>query len=113
MTEQAQTPIEGWAILELFGHNKTAGYVTTAIIGTSGMLRVDVPELEDAPGYTRFYGPGAIYSLTLVSEDIAKAALKEIRPAAVTVYLPRQLPSPDARADWDEPDTWLNRAQED
>jgi hypothetical protein len=111
MTDQAQTPIEGWAILELFGHNKIAGYVTTAIIGTSGMLRVDVPELEEMPGYTRFYGPGAIYSLTLVTEDLAKAALRELRPAAVTVYLPRQLPSP--RGDDDRIESWLTREEED
>ena len=86
----AQTPIEGWAIVELFGHNKIAGYVTTAIIGISAMLRVDVPEVETMSAYTRFYGPGAIYSLTLVTEDIAKAALKAIRPEAVTVYIPRE-----------------------
>lgn len=92
---ESQTEIEGWAIVELFGHQKIAGYVTTAIIGTNGMLRVDVPEVGDAPAYTRFYGPGAVYSLTLVTEDIACAALKTIRPAAVTVYIPRQLPAPD------------------
>jgi hypothetical protein len=89
---ESHTDIEGWCIIELFGHNKIAGYVTTAIIGTSGMLRVDVPEVDGAPAYTRFYGPGAVYSLTLVTEDLAKAALREIRPAAVTVYIPRQLP---------------------
>jgi hypothetical protein len=91
MSTDAHTPIEGWAIVELFGHNKIAGYVTTAIIGTSAMLRIDIPEVEEAPAYTRFYGPGAIYSLTLVTEEIARAALKAIRPAAVTVYIPRQI----------------------
>ena len=91
-----QTTIEGWAILELFGHQKLAGYVRTAIIGTSGMLRVDVPEVDTAPAFTRFYGPGAIYSLTLVTEDIARAALRELRPVAVTVYMPRQLAAPRA-----------------
>ena len=91
----AQTAIEGWAILELFGHNKIAGYLTTVIIGTSGMFRVDVPELDDAPGYTRLYGPGAVYSLTLVTEDIVRAALKAIRPEAVTVYIPRERQLPE------------------
>lgn len=90
----SSTTIEGWAILELFGHHKIAGYVTTAILGTSGMLRVDVPEMEEAPGFTRFYGPGALYSLTLVTEAVARAALRELRPPAVTVYIPRQLSAP-------------------
>jgi hypothetical protein len=94
MSSESQTVIEGWAIIELFGHNKIAGYVTTAILGTSGMLRVDIPEVDEAPAYTRFYGPGAIYSLTLVTEEIARAALKSLRPSAVTVYIPRQLPAP-------------------
>ena len=76
----SQTTIEGWAILELFGHNKIAGFVTTAIIGTSGMFRIDVPALDGTPGYTRFYGPGAVYSLTLVTEALARAA--RTRPAA-------------------------------
>jgi hypothetical protein len=91
---ESQTVIEGHAIIELFGHNKIAGYVTTAIIGTSGMLRVDVPESEGTAPFPRFYGPGAIYSLTLVTEDVMLLALKEIRPRPVTVYIPRQLPEP-------------------
>lgn len=89
---ESQTPIEGWAILELFGHSKLAGYVSTAIIGTSGMLRVDVPEVGEIAAYTRFYGPGAIFSLTLVTEEIARAALPHCYADAVTVYIPKQLP---------------------
>ena len=80
MSHDAQTPLEGWAIIELFGHNKIAGYVTTAMIGTSGMLRVDVPEMDDSPAYTRFYRPGAVYSLTLVTEELVRAALKYAHP---------------------------------
>ena len=87
-----QTEIEGWAILDLFGHQQCAGYVRTVIIGTSGMLRVDVPEVDDLPAYTRRYGPGAIYSLTLVTEELARAAVRQLRPSAVTVYIPKQLP---------------------
>jgi hypothetical protein len=99
---ESQTEIEGWAIVELFGHNKIAGYVTTAIIGTSGMLRVDVPEVEGLAAFTRFYGPGAIYSLTLVTEEVARAALQEIRPRAVTVYIPRQIAASSAPCEEDE-----------
>jgi hypothetical protein len=91
LMSENQTEIEGWAVIDLFGHAKLAGFVTTAIVGTSGMLRVDVPEIDDHPGFTRFLGPGAIYSLTLVTEELARAALRAIRPAAVTVYIPRQL----------------------
>jgi hypothetical protein len=88
----SQTPIEGWCIIDLFGHQQIAGYVTTVVIGTSAMLRVEIPEIDTDPGYTRFYGLGAIYSLTLVTEALARAALRSLRPEAVTVYIPRQLP---------------------
>lgn len=98
---QGDTHIEGFAIIELFGHNKIAGRVSTIIIGTSGMVRVDVPALGDTPGFTRFYGPSAIYSLTLVSEDVARAALVAMRPEPVTVYMTRQLP-PGFREDYEE-----------
>ena len=103
-----QTAIEGWCIMDLFGHAKLAGYVSTAMVGTSGMIRVDVPEEGDMPGYTRFVGPGAIYSLTLVTEAVARQALRAIRPPAVTVYLPRQLPAgapvAEIEDDGDEPE---------
>ena len=89
---ESQTVIEGWAILDLFGHQQCAGYVSTAIVGTSGMLRVEVPAVDDLPPYTRFYGPGAIYSLTMVTEELARAAVRQLRPQAVTVHIPRQLP---------------------
>lgn len=109
---ESQTTIEGWCICELFGHNKIAGYVTTAIIGTSGMLRVDVPELDDTPGYTRFYGPGAIYSLTLVTEDLARKALKALRPEAVTVYIPRQIAAPHPE-EYEEVEEYFSEGDED
>jgi hypothetical protein len=55
------------------------------------MVRCDVPAVDASPAYTRFYGPGAIYSLTLVTEAVARAALKALRPEAVTVYIPPQI----------------------
>jgi len=113
MSAESQTVIEGWAIVERFGHNKMAGYVTTAMIGTSGMLRVDVPEVGTTPGFTRFYGPGAVYSLTLVTEDVARAALKSLRPEPVTVYIPRQLASAAVEMDDREYEAYDDEDRED
>jgi hypothetical protein len=42
-----QTAFDGWAIVELFGHQKIAGFVTTQYFGTACMFRVDVPELPE------------------------------------------------------------------
>ncbi len=96
-----------WAIVELFGHSKLAGRVTEQSIAGGTFLRVDVPELAGRPGFTRFYGAGAIYSLTPVDEALARRVAQALSPRPVTVYgvvLPeRQLPSPEEE-DWDEGD---------
>ncbi|HAE59747.1 MAG TPA: hypothetical protein DCG54_09665 [Anaerolineae bacterium] len=56
-----------WATVDLMGHAQTAGRIEMA----GGLLRVDVPEGD---GYrTEYYGMSAIYSIKLVSEEIARA----------------------------------------
>lgn len=60
---------EMWAIIELMGHGLTAGIIRSSNLG--GLLRVDVP-MED--GYrTEYYGEAAIYSIKIVSQEIARA----------------------------------------
>jgi hypothetical protein len=71
---------DSWALVELFGHQKIVGRVTEATIGGCALLRVDVPAEGTEPAYTKFYGSGAIYAMTPVSEESALALLKRIRP---------------------------------
>ena len=62
--------MDQWATVELMGHAQTAGRISRPS-DWGGLLRVDVPEGD---GYrTEFYGLAAIYSIKLVSEDIARA----------------------------------------
>lgn len=73
-SDNAESVIVGvedvWAIVELMGHSRTAGRISQPG-NFGGMLRVDVP-IED--GFrTEFYGVSAIYSIRLVSEEIARA----------------------------------------
>lgn len=94
MSEQ-QNEFNGWAIVELFGHQKIAGQVTTEYYGTACMFRVDVPELPERevtlrsgeysghtylpagtrvrrplePGYSRLLGVSAIYALNPASKE--------------------------------------------
>jgi hypothetical protein len=84
--------IDGFAIVELMGHQTIAGQVMTSVLGSTVMLRVDVPARGEQLGFTRYYGMSAIYSLTLVSEEVMLAALDELSPRPVTVYMPRLLP---------------------
>ena len=61
-----------WALVELFGHNKIVGKVSEATLAGGAFLRVDVPGFDGKPAFTRFYGPGAVYSINPVTEDIAR-----------------------------------------
>jgi hypothetical protein len=38
---------EGWAIVELFGHQREVGYVTTQVFGAAVLFRIDTPELPE------------------------------------------------------------------
>lgn len=58
---------EQWATVDLMGHAQTAG----RIVMENGLLRVDVPDGESYR--TEFYGMAAIYSIKIVSEQIARA----------------------------------------
>lgn len=64
-----QENLEMWAVVELMGHGRTAGIIRTSDLGA--LIRIDVP-VDD--GYrTEFYGDKAIFSIKVVSEEIARA----------------------------------------
>ncbi len=83
---ETQQVFESWAILELFGHQVIAGRVTEQTIGGCPFIRVDVPECDGQPAFTRFFGNGAIYSMTPVSEELALHAIKRSTPRPVSAY---------------------------
>jgi len=84
----ATEKFESWAIIEIFGHSQIAGKVSEASIGGCSFIRVDVPECDGKPAFTKFYGQGAIYSMTPCAE---LAAIKSFRHAPINVYIPAQL----------------------
>lgn len=61
--------VDAWAFVELFGHQKIAGRVTTRKLGTEVMFQVDVPAVpkDGAPNngiaYSRLFSPKAIFSI--------------------------------------------------
>lgn len=72
--------IESWAFIEIYGHKKVAGRMTSRKIGTEIMFQVDVPKGETELSHSELYGPKAIFSITPTTEawcrKWAKAALK-------------------------------------
>ena len=82
-----------WAVVELFGHNQIAGIVSEDSIGGCSFVRVDVPPEDGLVGFTKWFGNGAIYSITPTDEKIVRAYIRKFKPSPMTVYMPeiRQL----------------------
>jgi hypothetical protein len=96
---------EGWSLVELYGHGREAGFVTTQYFGTACMFQVDVPEIparqetltvprwspdgtrllpvgtvierEAIPGRTRLLGVGSIYSMNPATEEAVRIAISK------------------------------------
>lgn len=75
-----------WALVELFGHQKIVGKVTEATMAGGAFLRVDVPAFDGSPAFTRFYGPGAIYSINPVTEEVARGLCERYRNEPVSRF---------------------------
>lgn len=71
-----------WCIVELFGHTKIAGRCTEQNIAGTNMLRVDVPETDKQPAFTRFFGSAAIYAINPVDETTCRhvAGQLQVKP---------------------------------
>ena len=90
---------ESWAYVELFGHSRLVGKVSEATIGGCSFLRLDVPEVKGNPAFTKYYGNGAVYAMTPLSEEAAQEYMNEISPNPHYVL---GLPSPQHRDDEDD-----------
>lgn len=75
-----------WALVELFGHQKIVGKVSEASLAGGAFLRVDVPALGASPAFTRFFGPGAIYSINPVTEEVARGLMTVHRNEPVSRF---------------------------
>lgn len=124
-----QAKFDGWAIVDVLGHQRYVGYVTTEAYGQAVLFRVDVPQLEareretkrpgyfggrylpagatvkEGPvdGYTKLIGSGSIYSITPCTKEAALAAVEEaqVRPL-MSVSLPEGQLLPEAAAPADD-----------
>lgn len=105
MTDVQQAKFDGWAIVDVLGHQRYVGYVTTEAYGQAVLFRVDVPALESreretkrpgyyggrylpagakvvegaVPGYTKLIGSGSIYTLTPCTQEAAIKAVDEMQ----------------------------------
>ena len=94
--------LKAWALVELFGHQRIVGHCTSEAFGSAVLLRVDVPDLfhggkKVREGFTRYFGMGAIYSVTPIDEERVRALLPLIdgtpeRPLSLGSYTSRDDP---------------------
>jgi hypothetical protein len=103
--EQQQSAFSGWAIVEMFGHQKVAGFVTTEHYGQAALFRVDCPSLDARefelkrpeyagaeylpagskvqrpaePGFSKLVGPGAVYSINPCTEEVVREFIESSR----------------------------------
>ena len=82
---------EEWAIIDLFGHQKTAGKVSEQQIGGTSFVRVDTPPAHGQKPFTCLYGPGAIYKIAITDEETAPAAAQYFQPAPMDKFQARDL----------------------
>ena len=85
-TKQVETGT--WVILELFGHKVVSGYMSKDESLGAPLVRIDVPKTSLFPEFTRHYNPGAIYSISYVSEEVARITAESLKENPVSVYVP-------------------------
>lgn len=124
-----QARFEGWAVVDVMGHQRYVGYVTTEAYGQAVLFRIDVPALDErervtkqpgyhggrylpagstvkegaVDGYTKLVGSGSIYTITPCTKEAALAAVEENQPRPLmNVVLPPEraiTPAGDAEND--------------
>ena len=73
-------------LLELFGHNRIAGYVSEHSFAGASFVRVDVPAVADVPGLTRMFHPNAVYCFNPVDEETMLDMADRLRIKPLTPF---------------------------
>lgn len=124
-SEVKQATFEGWAAIEMMGHRKEIGFVTTQAFGQAVLFRVDNPGLPEreyilespeyaggqycptgtkvkrssSPARSCLVAPSALYAINPCSEQAAMAMIeRSIARPLIVLELPEQAalpPGPD------------------
>jgi hypothetical protein len=96
---QTVTKFEEWAVVEIMGHKRFAGFVTEQAVGGTSFVRIDVPAIElktgDAlPPFTKLFGAASIYCISPCTEETARAFAESIRAEGFARYEAPRLAAP-------------------
>lgn len=107
-----------WAVVDLLGHVRLAGWLTEEEKFGSKLGRLEMP-MPDGSTMTRWFGGGSVYSVSAVTEDVVRA-LAMSNPPPVSPYDVRALvqavlppPSREPREPRDEEDDEFDDDDED
>jgi len=93
-----------WAIVEVMGHSVYAGRVQPDTSMGVPMVRVDVPEVDGAPGFTKLLAPGSLFGITPCSQELATETARRYRTRPVSILDLPARPALGRSADHDEDD---------
>lgn len=62
-----------WAVVEIMGHRRFAGFVSEQSVGGASFVRVDVPAVGEMPPFTKLFGASSIYCISPCTEETARA----------------------------------------
>jgi hypothetical protein len=140
MTEIQQSRFDGWAIVDVLGHQRYVGYVTTEAYGQAVLFRIDVPALEPrervtkrpgyvadrylpagstvqegaVAGYTKLIGSGSIYAITPCTKEAALEAVEQAQPRPLmNVALPLDRALEGGGTPMRDPDDPAHRSYDD
>jgi hypothetical protein len=139
MSDPQQARFDGWAIVDVMGHQRYVGYVTTEAYGAAVLFRIDVPALEErervtkrpgyidgkylpagttvkegaVAGYSKLVGSGSIYTITPCTKEAALVAVEEMQARPLmSVALPPERTLAAAAESLDDDDQ-LDRQDDD
>lgn len=112
MDESTKTEFRHWAHVEVMGHESYAGEVMDASVGGATFIRVDVPEVlaqyggGTIPAFTKLFAPGAIFSISPCTEQVARETARRLCQRPIRVYEPAAAEFRQRRLEAPEDDDW-------
>ncbi len=98
MTHETKEQVEMWAVVEVMGHRRFAGFVSEQSLGGASFIRVDVPEIQQEghtlPAFTKLLGAGSIYAISPCTEQTARAFAAQFAQRSFATYEAPRLPAP-------------------
>jgi hypothetical protein len=75
-----------WCIVEVMGHQRYAGLVTDFTLGGAALIRVDVPEVDGRPAFTKLIAPGSLFCITPCSKEAVYEACQQFRARPFSTF---------------------------